>query len=108
MANRDLSRSEFNRRSVCVSLHVYDDLRQSVGQAQLDVEMSMGSRVEDLLRHMAQMYGERFMDACLPMQRERSTSVIILNGRALVLPEGLHQELRSGDELYLIPPIAGG
>lgn len=89
-------------------VHVFNGLRRRIGQSQIEVELRPGATVEDLLRHLAETYDEGFLDVCVRPAGEPGISVVILNGRTLRLPSDLQRELKTGDELHLIPPIAGG
>jgi molybdopterin converting factor small subunit len=78
------------------------------GQARIDVRVEAGTTLEGLLRLMAKEYDEGFLDAVSRQAQEPMVNLLILNGRTLRLPRDLPLELQAGDQLYLIPPIAGG
>ena len=78
------------------------------GQARIGARVEAGTTLEGLLRHLAEEYDEGFLDAVVRRPGEPDVSLVILNGRTLRLPRDLQIELQMGDELYLIPPIAGG
>jgi MoaD family protein len=94
--------------TVGLTIHVYDVLRRLTGLRQIEVQMEVGSTLEELFRHLGSYFDQRFMDICQPREGEQSISVVLLNGRALHFPDALQTELADGDELHLIPPIAGG
>ena len=91
-----------------VAVHTFGMLRLRTGQARIDVRLESGTTVEGLLRRLAEDHDEGFLDAVVRPSGERQISTLILNGRALRLPRDLEVQLGTGDELYLIPPIAGG
>jgi molybdopterin converting factor small subunit len=67
-----------------------------------------GTTVEGLLRRLAEEYDEGFLDAVIRQTGEPMVTLLLLNGRTLQLPHDLQRELQAGDQLHLIPPIAGG
>ena len=95
-------------RDVEVSVRVFGILRTRTGQARIDLRLELGTTLEGLLRHLAEAHNEGFLDPVVRPAGERLISTLILNGRRLQLPRDLQLQLSTGDELYLIPPIAGG
>ena len=93
---------------VQVAVHVFGILRMRTGQARIDARVEAGTTLEGLFRHLAEEYDEGFLDAVTRRSKEPGINLVILNGRTLRLPRDLQLELEAGDELYLIPPIAGG
>lgn len=95
-------------QGIRVHVHLFEDLRSRVGQARIDVLLEPGTTLEGLFHRLAAEVDERFMDVCVRPPGEPSICVVILNGRTLRLPHDLQRVLETGDELHLIPPIAGG
>jgi molybdopterin converting factor small subunit len=95
-------------RTIQVAVHAFGVLRMRTGQARIDARVEAGTTLEGLLRHLAEEYDEGFLDAVVRQPQEPTVNLMILNGRTLRLPRDLQLELETGDELYLIPPIAGG
>jgi MoaD family protein len=108
MQDKKQSSAQTNNCPLRVTVHVFDELRECIGQARVEVELAPGGTVDTLLRQMAEDYGERFIDIHTSSQAGRGICVVILNRRSLSLPEDLVCTLNAGDELHLIPPIAGG
>lgn len=91
-----------------VTLHLYDELRDLLGQRRLVVSLPAGATLGDLFAQLAREVDPRF--AALPND-DRSpfgVNVLVLEGRRIELPRDAGRPLRDGDELHLIPPIAGG
>jgi molybdopterin converting factor small subunit len=99
---------------VQVAVHVFGLLRMRTGRARIHARVGAGTTLEGLFRHLAAEYDEGFLDAVVRRPgepadtRHPTINLVILNGRTLRLPRDLQLELEMGDELYLIPPIAGG
>jgi molybdopterin converting factor small subunit len=99
---------------VQVAVHVFGILRMRTGQARIDARVVAGTTLEGLFRHLAEEYDKGFLDAVIRRPgepadtRDPYINLVILNGRTLRLPRDLQLELETGDELHLIPPIAGG
>ena len=91
-----------------VAVHTFGMLRMRTGQARIGARVEAGTTLEGLLRHLAEEYDEGFLDVVGRQPGQPDVSLVILNGRTLRLPRDLQIELQMGDELYLIPPIAGG
>lgn len=87
---------------------MFGGLRRRTGQARIDLQLKPGTTVSGMLRRLGEQYGEGFLDAVGGATGERSIAVVILNGRTLKLPQDLERQLVDGDEVHLIPPIAGG
>ena len=107
-SGKDPASQESGRHKVRVLIHVFAGLRKRTGQSQIEVQLMAGATVENLFRHLAERYDAGFLDVCIRPVDEPSISVVILNGDTLRLPSDLQRELKTGDELHLIPPIAGG
>ena len=85
--------------------------RALIGES-LSFELS-GDRVmlKDFLRELSNRYGKNFDDLVFePQSRNVKRAVLILiNGQSYMnLKYGLSAELRDGDEIQLLPILAGG
>ena len=81
-----------------------------LGAAELEVDVPDGSRVVDLLRHLAELKGEKFAPfAAHPKKPSPYSPVrVVLNGRDVGPAEHQECELSEGDDVLLFLPIAGG
>jgi molybdopterin converting factor small subunit len=91
-----------------VRVHLFEALRGRAGRARIDVLLEPGTTLEGLLQRLAVEVDEGFIDVLVRPPGEPNICVVILNGRTLRFPRDLQRELETGDELHLIPPIAGG
>ena len=83
-------------------------LRPAVGQLEEQVDLPEGSRLADLLRHLAVNHPEarpHLLDATGQM---RLSLLAVLNGAAAPAGEASAMVLHAGDVVTLLPPIAGG
>jgi MoaD family protein len=96
---------------VKVKITAYLKFRALIGES-LSFELS-GDRVilKDFLKELSNRYGEQFDDLVFePQSRNVKRAVLILiNGQSYMnLKYGLKTELREGDEIQLLPALAGG
>ena len=94
-----------------VKISAYMKFRALIGES-LSFELS-GDRVmlKDFLRELSNRYGKNFDDLVFePQSRNVKRAVLILiNGQSYMnLKYGLSAELRDGDEIQLLPILAGG
>jgi molybdopterin converting factor small subunit len=99
---------ELSGAEITVHVHLFDHLRDRIGQAELDLCVVEGISVRTLLQQLAQTHDGRFAQYNTGPTREPAIAVMILNGQTLRIPQDLDHELEAGDRLYLISPIAGG
>ena len=85
-------------------------VRQALGAAELEVDVPEGTRVPELLRHIADLKGEKFAPfAVEPKQPNAYAPLrVVLNGRDVGPSEHRECTLAEGDDLLLFLPIAGG
>ena len=78
-----------------VTVLLFASYADAVGRPEIELDLSPGATVADAIRHVAGLPGaERVPSAPLVAVNERYAS--------------LDQRLAPGDELALIPPVAGG
>jgi sulfur-carrier protein len=95
---------------VRVTIHTILNLKQIIGARQLDVELTDEARVKDLLFLMKTRWGEALSphlfvegtDTLIPHIR------IMVNGRQIEYLDRTETLLREGDEVLILPLVAGG
>jgi len=94
----DLERVLFDEPATTMKVRVqfYAQLRDLVGMRGLDVELSEGATVRDLLE---KIYAQQ------PALRAHDKSILIGAGVEFV---DRNYKLKSGDEISIMPPVQGG
>ena len=95
---------------VRVKVHTILTLKKIVGQREVEVSIPQGSNVEELLARMIKTWGEKLSsnlfepgnNSLLPHIR------LMVNGQDLRFLNGMKTELQEGDEILILPPVAGG
>ncbi|MDI6892933.1 MAG: MoaD/ThiS family protein [Actinomycetota bacterium] len=91
-----------------VTVKFFANFREVTGQAQ--VTMPNVSSVRGLLDELVREFGQRLSDLLYDPQTGelRDTVIILVNGRAITLMEGLGTWLEDGDTVAIFPPVSGG
>jgi MoaD family protein len=79
-----------------VRAQFYAQLRDVVGEAKLDIELSDGAIVSDLLEQLYQRY---------PSLRVHDKAILVGTGVEFV---DRNYKLKSGEEIAIMPPVQGG
>ncbi|HZR06511.1 MAG TPA: MoaD/ThiS family protein [Candidatus Udaeobacter sp.] len=79
-----------------VRAHLYAQLRDLLGMSQLDVDLTEGSTIRDLLE---QIYAQQ------PKLRTHDKSILIGAGVEFV---NRNYKLSPGEEISIMPPVQGG
>jgi sulfur-carrier protein len=95
---------------VTVKVRTIGLLRSLLGRAELDVALTDGGTVADLLASLADSYGEQVASH---FAEPEDTAVhpplrVMVNGRDIAVLGGRQTVLRDGDEILVLTPIAGG
>ena len=96
---------------MAIRIKPYFTLRRIMGNRQFIEIDSDPTTLEDLLEQLFSMYGPEFTAMVLDAKTGEvyPTIQILVNGRSYRnLPHKLKTLLKSGDEISLFPPIAGG
>lgn len=81
-------------------------------QATLEIELGSVT-LDELLDHLCDQFGEDFKKAMYGAQsfkdKGKPRVVVLVNGKHYsTLPKLLNTQLSDGDEIALLPPVAGG
>jgi sulfur-carrier protein len=96
--------------AMTITIHTILTLKKIIGAWQLDVELPDDASVNDLLLLMKKMWGEVLSShlfdpetgALIPHVR------VMVNGRQIEFLMGVDTPLNEGDEVLLLPLVAGG
>jgi MoaD family protein len=109
-----LRRKASNGSVMRVKIRFYASLREFVGLEELELEVSEGSTLRDLLGKLTERFGPRFEEVRTKdpfeayVRGDGSNPAIILNGRTIDPEQGLGVKLREGDLVVIMPLMASG
>ncbi len=81
-----------------VKVKLFTKLREVTGEKELQLDSTTVKGLFDILK---QRYGKQIE---MPLR----TSKVFVNGKNVMLGKGVHTRLNDGDEVVLLPPLAGG
>jgi molybdopterin synthase sulfur carrier subunit len=92
-----------------VSVKFLASIREIVGAHEIRFEISSGDTVECLLEILKARFGTALKDAMGKTFEDKEPKIrILVNGRDIDFLQGAKTELKEGDTVVLIPPVAGG
>lgn len=92
-----------------VNLKFLASIREIAGAHEIQFEINPGSTVESLLEILESRFGAEFKEAVgKPFEDKNPKIMFIVNGRDIDFLKGPRTELKEGDTVVLIPPVAGG
>lgn len=83
-------------------------LRTAVGQSEEAVELPEGTRLSELLAHLAVAHGEARSHFVTETGQARPSLLIVVNESAVSARDAATTVLQPNDVVTLLPPIAGG
>jgi len=93
-----------------IKIHTILELKNIIGQREVEIPMPEESTVESLLSRMVKTWGEKLSSYLF---HKASTSPIphiriMVNGRDIGFLNGMETVLQDGDEVMILPLVAGG
>lgn len=80
-------------------------MSKSSGRTELTLSLPSGSTLEHVIREIV----NRVPGSGIALESGRVTGcLLVLNDEHVGLPDGIRRTVRDGDELVIIPPVAGG
>ncbi|WP_440944885.1 MoaD/ThiS family protein [Methanosarcina sp. T3] len=84
-------------------------IREITDKSEIELEIRPGYTVGTALQTLQASYGTEFKEATTGTTAGGIPKVrFLVNGRNADFLEGLETELKAGDVLVLVPPVAGG
>jgi len=95
---------------ITVKVHTILDIKKVVGKREVQIVLPPGSTVADLLEQMVKSWGEGLSSLLFEVDSHKLFShiQIMVNGRAIAFLNGMGTEIADGDEVLILPPVAGG
>jgi len=95
---------------VKVTVKAFATIREAIGEfGKISLEFPEQVTVKNLIEVLSKNFGEKFNSEVLDDNGlPKKTIKIFVNGRDIEFLDGLSTNLKDGDEVSLIPPIAGG
>ncbi len=84
---------------------MFGTLREISGVKSIKVD---AETVWDALRKVSRKFGDEFENELFPKGELTDSYAVLLNGKNVMLNEGLNMKVRSGDVIAIIPPVGGG
>lgn len=98
-----------NSGKMKVNVKFLASIREIVGAHEIVFELNSGDTVKDLLEVLESRFGTDFKEAAgKPFEDENPRIRFLVNGRDIDFLQGPGTELKEGDLVVLIPPVAGG
>lgn len=91
-----------------VSLTFFGILRDQVGQKTLGVDLPQGSVVSDLIEAIAPVMEQTLAGWAWDAERRSFSSRVVVSRRGEAGSRDLTAALVDGEEILVLPPIAGG
>ena len=85
-------------------------LKEILGQRETEMSVPGGSTLEALLAIMIKTWGEKLSSFLLEPEsgQVRSYIRLMVNGQDIGFLNGMETALQEGDEILILPPVAGG
>ncbi|MEM4446439.1 MAG: ubiquitin-like small modifier protein 1 [Candidatus Jordarchaeales archaeon] len=92
-----------------VRVKVFARLREILKNREVEVELSEGATIKDLLLMLIKTYGRELEDYLFSENGNlREHFVIYINGIGMNEAGGVGRTLKDGDVIAILPPISGG
>lgn len=92
-----------------IIVRAFATVREAIGTGYAEVLLEDGSDVRKLLEALARKFGEAFQRQVLLSEGKLAPYVkLLVNGRDIEYLDGMETRLKDGDEVAIIPPVAGG
>ncbi|MEM0090232.1 MAG: ubiquitin-like small modifier protein 1 [Nitrososphaerota archaeon] len=92
-----------------IIVRAFATIRELLGTGYVEVLLEDGSDVRTLLKTLTKKFGEGLRNQILVSEEKLAPYVkVLINGRDIEYLSGMGTILKDGDEVAIIPPVAGG
>lgn len=92
-----------------VTVRYYGVVREAINKRTEDVEVSDGSTIGDLMKHIVETKNPQLREMIYDKQGQvRDFLAYVINEVDVRSLDGFNTELKEGDVVLLLPPIGGG
>ncbi len=96
-------------RFVRVRVKFFGDLYELIGTFKLELEVTNGLSIRDLIDLISHTFNPKFTEAVLDGDDKlKGEYVVLVNGKAIEWLNGLATKLNDDDEVVFLPPAEGG
>jgi len=95
---------------ITISVRTILYLKRIIGSGEVELSVPEGSTLEELLATMVKRWGKKLSsrlfesNSTIPLPYIR----LMVNGRDIAFLDKMETELQEGDEILILPPMAGG
>lgn len=93
-----------------VKIHTILNLKKIIGNNEVEMPIPSRSTLVDLLEIMVNRWGDELASQLFGEDSSKLLPYIrlMVNGRDITFLDGMETELQNGDEVLILPPVAGG
>jgi aldehyde:ferredoxin oxidoreductase len=93
-----------------VSLYTITEFKEIIGQNRTDFVLPDGSRLKEFVTKLSTTWGDKLSSKLIDSRNNEIFPYIrvAVNGQDIAFLNGLETELHDGDEVLIVPPVAGG
>jgi molybdopterin synthase sulfur carrier subunit len=91
-----------------VQVAFFAELREIAGEKGKTLEFNSQPKISEVLNLLVNTYGRMFEEKIFFKGKLSEEYIFLLNGLSIRFLKGLDTPLNDGDELAILPPVAGG
>jgi sulfur-carrier protein len=93
-----------------VTLYTITEFKEIIGQSRTEFSLAEGSRMQEFIQKLKETFGVKLTTKLIDAGNGEIFPYIrvAVNGQDISFLKGLETELHDGDEVLLVPPVAGG